>query len=148
MIVRPAVRGDTPVIAAFNAAMAEETEGLALDHRRLQNGVEAVFRDPVKGFYIVAESDSAVIGCLMITYEWSDWRNGWFWWIQSVYITPSERGKKIYSRMYLFVKELAAARDDVCGFRLYVENENLSAQRVYAAVGMTVSNYRMYEETK
>jgi GNAT superfamily N-acetyltransferase len=148
MIVRAAVEADAPAIAAFNAAMAAETEDLGLDRQKLEQGVEAVFCDPAKGFYVVAESDSGVIGCLMVTYEWSDWRNAWFWWIQSVYIVPAERGKKVYSRMYDFVKDLAGSKGGVCGFRLYVENSNVNAQKVYKAVGMTASHYQMYEETK
>ena len=82
----------------------------------------------------------------MVTFEWSDWRNGWFWWIQSVYILPDARGKKIYSSLYNFVKEAARKQSDVCGFRLYVEKENERAQAVYEKLGMEVSHYLMYEE--
>jgi ribosomal protein S18 acetylase RimI-like enzyme len=91
-------------------------------------------------------NDGKIAGCLMVTYEWSDWRNGWFWWIQSVYILPEARGQRIYSRLYDFVKARAAGDGNVCGFRLYVETGNSHAQRVYEKVGMNASHYLMYEE--
>jgi ribosomal protein S18 acetylase RimI-like enzyme len=94
----------------------------------------------------VAEADGQIVGGLMVTYEWSDWRDAWFWWIQSVYIRTEARGQRVYSRMYEFVKERAAAAGNVCGFRLYVETENTHAQRVYESVGMNSSHYLMYEE--
>lgn len=126
--------------------MALETEGKQLDARTLRGGVEAVFDDSKKGFYVVAEADGVIVGGLMVTYEWSDWRNGWFWWIQSVYITPGYRGKGIYRMLYDFVKKKAARENDVCGFRLYVEKENESARKVYEKLGMEASHYLMYEE--
>lgn len=132
----------------FNQAMALETEGKRLEPAVLAAGVRSVFDDPAKGFYVVAEDNGSIIGGLMVTYEWSDWRNAWFWWIQSVYIIPEYRGRSIYSRLYDHVKELAAARTDVCGYRLYVEKENTHAQRVYEKVGMEASHYQMYEESK
>lgn len=132
----------------FNQAMALETEGKRLEPAVLAAGVRSVFDDPAKGFYVVAEDNGSIIGGLMVTYEWSDWRNAWFWWIQSVYIIPEYRGRSIYSRLYDHVKELAAARTDICGYRLYVEKENTHAQRVYEKVGMEASHYQMYEESK
>ena len=146
MNIRIATETDTPDLVEFNRAMALETEGKHLDADVLSKGVAAVFRDAQKGFYVVAEDEGSVVGCLLITFEWSDWRNGWFWWIQSVYIRPVARGKRIYSRMYEFVKQRAAETDSVCGFRLYVETENAHAQRVYEKVGMHASHYLMYEE--
>jgi len=109
-------------------------------------GVTAVFGDPAKGFYVVAEENGEVAGGLMVTYEWSDWRNGWFWWIQSVYIRPEYRGRRLYSDLYSYVKEKAAEAGNVCGFRLYVERENEHARRVYEKLGMAESHYLMYEE--
>lgn len=145
--IRIAEKKDASALVEFNQAMAFETEGKHLETSILTNGVEAVFEDDRKGFYIVAENDEGVIiGGLMVTYEWSDWRNKWFWWIQSVYILPEGRGKKIYSRLYDFAKEKALERGDVCGFRLYVETENSHAQKVYEKVGMESSHYLMYEE--
>ena len=96
---------------------------------------------------MVAEENKQIIGGLMITFEWSDWRDAWFWWIQSVYIMPDFRGQGIYRLLYEFVKEFAAKSENVCGFRLYVEKENLSAQKVYEKLGMDQSHYLMYEES-
>lgn len=126
--------------------MALETEGKTLADDKISNGVSAVFSDDKKGFYVVCEDGDKIAGGLMVTYEWSDWRNAWFWWIQSVYIVPEYRGQKLYSRMYDFVKSRAAEAGNVCGFRLYVETENTNAQKVYDAVGMSRSHYVMYEE--
>jgi GNAT superfamily N-acetyltransferase len=145
--IRIANAADASALVEFNQAMAFETEGKRLETSRLQNGVEAVFGDEKKGFYVVAENaNGRIIGGLMITFEWSDWRNGWFWWIQSVYILPENRGQKIYRRLYQFVKEKALEQGNVCGFRLYVEHENSHAQKVYKSVGMKHSDYLMFEE--
>ncbi len=146
MNIRIAISADADSLVEFNKAMALETEGKELDEKVLRRGVDAVFGDEKKGFYVVAEEEAKIIGGLMVTYEWSDWRGCWFWWIQSVYILPEARGRQIYSRLYDFVKEKAAKEGNVCGFRLYVETENTHAQRVYEKVGMTASHYLMYEE--
>lgn len=147
MKIRLAEKKDALDLVEFNQAMALETEGKRLKTEVLQKGVEAVFDDEKKGFYVVAEDENGkIIGGLMITYEWSDWRNRWFWWIQSVYILPEARGKKIYNRLYNFVKDRADDEGDVCGFRLYVEKENTNAQKVYEKRGMEISHYLMYEE--
>lgn len=147
MNIRLAQQEDAAALVEFNQAMALETEGKTLDSQILRRGVEAVFKSEDKGFYVVAEEAEKIIGGLMVTFEWSDWRDGWFWWIQSVYILPEARGKKIYSRLYQFVKDKAGERGNVCGFRLYVEKENLRARRVYEKLGMESSHYLMYEET-
>lgn len=146
MYIRIATISDVESLAEFNMAMALETEKKCLDADILRRGVEAVFADERRGFYIVAEENGKIIGGLMITYEWSDWRNAWFWWIQSVYILPEARGQKLYTQLYDFVKSKAAEDENVCGFRLYVETENTRAQKVYEKVGMTASHYLMYEE--
>ena len=148
MNIRTAQKDDVVSLVEFNQAMALETEGKQLDARTLRGGVEAVFDDAKKGFYVVAEADGAIVGGLMVTYEWSDWRNSWFWWIQSVYILPPFRGKGVYRMLYDFVKAKAAMEKNVCGFRLYVERENEPAQRVYEKLGMEASHYLMYEEYK
>ena len=148
MEIRIAVACDAADLVKFNQAMALETEGKALSAEVLAPGVEAVFSDPTKGFYVVAEDNGSIVGGLLVTYEWSDWRNSWFWWIQSVYILPKARGKRLYSRLYYFVKEKAINRGDVCGFRLYVEKENIHAQAVYEKLGMNCSHYLMFEEEK
>lgn len=146
MSIRIASQTDADSLVAFNQAMALETEGKRLDEEKIASGVAAVFADANKGFYVVAEVENKIVGGLMVTFEWSDWRNAWFWWIQSVYILPEARGQKLYSRMYAFVKELAKDKGNVCGFRLYVEHDNVNAQKVYDAVGMQASHYIMYEE--
>jgi GNAT superfamily N-acetyltransferase len=148
MEIRKARKEDIDALIGFNEAMAFETEGKKLFTGTLRKGVEAVLADAQKGFYVVAEEDSRVIGGLMVTFEWSDWRNAWFWWIQSVYIVPEARGKRIYSQLYDFVKAEAATAGNICGYRLYVEKENAHAQRVYEKVGMEETYYLMYEEKK
>ena len=148
MTIRIAGKADIDALVDFNRAMALETEGKTLSAEILKPGVEAVFHDTNKGFYVVADTDGSIVGGLLVTFEWSDWRNKWFWWIQSVYITPEWRGKSLYRSMYDFVKSLAEDRGDVCGFRLYVEHDNENARHVYDAVGMHQSHYLMYEEEK
>jgi ribosomal protein S18 acetylase RimI-like enzyme len=146
MQIRTATPEDVDALVEFNQAMALETEGKTLDTDILRAGVSAVFGDEKKGFYVVVEQEGSVAAGLMVTTEWSDWRNGWFWWIQSVYVRPEYRGKGLYGRLYEFVKERAAAAGNVCGFRLYVEKENDRAQRVYEKLGMDKTYYLMYEE--
>ncbi len=145
MNIRMANSEDAAPLVEFNQAMALETEGRRLDPQTLKRGVEAVFQDEKKGFYVVAESSEKIVGGLMITFEWSDWRGKWFWWIQSVYILPELRGQGVYRKLYDFVKEKARAQSNVYGFRLYVEKENTGAQQVYEKLGMKTSNYLMYE---
>ena len=146
MNIRIAEKSDASALVEFNQAMALETEGKNLDAQILQSGVESVFHDEKKGFYAVAEAGGQIVGGLMITFEWSDWRDSWFWWIQSVYILPEYRGRGIYRLLYEFVKERAESQKDVCGFRLYVETDNERAQKVYEKLGMQSSHYLMYEE--
>ncbi|MBX3294481.1 MAG: GNAT family N-acetyltransferase [Acidobacteria bacterium] len=146
MKIRLAAAADAAAMTEFNQLMAMETEGKRLEPEVISAGVAAVFGDPAKGFYVVAEENGEVAGGLMVTYEWSDWRNGWFWWIQSVYIRPEYRGRRLYSDLYSYVKEKAAEAGNVCGFRLYVERENEHARRVYEKLGMAESHYLMYEE--
>ena len=143
--VREAVEGDVATIAAFNSAMAVETEGKELEQAVVLEGVAAIVRRRELGFYLVAEVGGAIAGQLMITTEWSDWRNGYFWWIQSVYVKPEFRRVGVYSRLYERVREMALAAGDVKGVRLYVAKENIGAQRVYERLGMGDSGYLMYE---
>jgi ribosomal protein S18 acetylase RimI-like enzyme len=146
ILIRPAKLSDAPAMVEFNQAMARETEGKYLDRETLTGGVEAVFHAADKGFYVIAEAEGKIVGGLMVTFEWSDWRNGWFWWIQSVYILPDFRGRSIYRELYEFVRTKAREAKNVCGFRLYVEKENANAQKVYEKLGMEQSHYLMYEE--
>ena len=146
MDIRIASKDDVAALVEFNQAMALETEHKSLDQDVLTAGVSAVFGDQAKGFYVVAEDSGSVAAGLMVTTEWSDWRNGWFWWIQSVYVRPEHRGLGLYGKMYEFVKAKAERAGNVCGFRLYVEKENERAQRVYEKVGMEQTYYLMFEE--
>ena len=146
MNIRLARREDAHYFVAFNQAMAFETEGKTLDQAVVNAAVIAVFDDPDKGFYVVAEDGDDIVGGLMVTYEWSDWRNAWWWWIQSVFVRREARGNRVYSQLNDFVKASAKAAGNVYGIRLYVETENVHAQRVYEKVGMEKSNYIMYHE--
>jgi ribosomal protein S18 acetylase RimI-like enzyme len=139
---------DADTIAAFNAAMALETEGKELIPEVIGAGVRRLIGMPTLGFYVVAENAGEVVACLMITNEWSDWRNGLFWWIQSVYVEKEFRRQGVYRRMYEHVRALAQGDASVCGFRLYVEKENESAQATYASLGMKHTDYLIYEELK
>jgi ribosomal protein S18 acetylase RimI-like enzyme len=148
--IRKALPADASVIAQFNIAMAQETEGKELLPQVIHAGVANLMANPERGFYIVCESDegpkSGLMGSLMVTTEWSDWRNGNFWWIQSVYVKPADRQKGVYTAMYEHLKYLAASDANVCGFRLYVEHENSKAQKTYRSLGMTETDYLIYEE--
>ena len=126
--------------------MAQETEGLALDDARTLAGVRAVLADEKRGFYLVAEREGAVVGQLMITTEWSDWRNAWFWWIQSVYVLPAHRRTGVFRALHDEVLRQVAARDDVCGVRLYVEKDNTRAQQTYQDLGMAQTDYLLFEQ--
>ncbi|HEX6832622.1 MAG TPA: GNAT family N-acetyltransferase [Rudaea sp.] len=143
--LRPATRDDIEILVRFNAAMALETEHKTLRPEVLRPGVTAVFDEPRRGFYLVAERGEEVIGCLMITYEWSDWRNGDWWWFQSVYVAPAHRRGGVFGALYREVERRARATAGVIGLRLYVERDNAAAQRTYAALGMTETAYRLYE---
>ena len=143
---RLAVAGDAATLAGFNRAMALETEDKILADANLVAAVETVLRDSGHGFYAVADTGHELAGALLVTYEWSDWRNGRFWWIQSVYVRPEYRRQGIYRTLHEFVRDRARADGGVVGLRLYVERENVGAQRTYAALGMSETVYRMYEE--
>jgi ribosomal protein S18 acetylase RimI-like enzyme len=145
---RRGVEADADTIAAFNAAMALETEGKELIPEVIGAGVRRLIGMPTLGFYVVAEHAGEVIGCLMITNEWSDWRNGLFWWIQSVYVKKQFRRQGVYRRMYEHVRSLAQSDTSVCGFRLYVEKENEAAHATYSSLGMKETDYLLYEELK
>ena len=136
---------DVAAIAQFNIAMAAETEDLALDPQTVHAGVAAVVSDDRRGFYLVARSDGQAVGSLMITYEWSDWRNGNLWWIQSVYVVPSARKQGIFRLLYNSVISLAKQSGDAAGVRLYVEKDNRGAQEVYRKLGMSETAYRVFE---
>lgn len=143
--IREARAADVEIIASNNAAMAVETEGKTLDPDVIGPGVARLLDEPGRGRYWVAEARGQVVGQLMITHEWSDWRNGDVWWIQSVYVHPDWRRKGVFSALYQRVQTLAEAEPDVIGIRLYVEENNTRAQRTYHALGMSRPNYVVME---
>ncbi len=144
--IRAAEANDADTLAEFNIAMAWETEHKRLDPAAVARGVRAVLADPSHGFYIVAVVAGKMAGSLLITYEWSDWRCGQFWWIQSVYVRPERRRLGVFKDLYGFAREQATQRPDVCGLRLYVEQANHIAQETYTRTGLEKTPYHVYEE--
>lgn len=142
--VRKAVESDAPSIIDFQLKMARETEELELDPETVNRGVYAVFQDPSRGQYYVADSSGKIIASLLITYEWSDWRNCYVWWFQSVFVMPECRRQGIFRKMYDHIKQLAEELD-IAGLRLYVETMNLRAQQTYESLGMSSEHYAFYE---
>ena len=145
ILVRQASTPDRDRIGLFNQAMARETEGRELDRRTVTRGVEAVLGDPALGRYFVAEKGEAIVGQVMVTTEWSDWRTGPVWWIQSVYVSKQHRRQGIYRRLHEHVRS-TARREKVIGLRLYVERDNGPAQATYRSLGMDSSQYLLFEE--
>ena len=145
---RDAQRTDVRDIVDFQIAMARETEDFALDRDTCTSGVQAVFEDPSRGRYFVAESDGRVVASLLITYEWSDWRNGNVWWIQSVYVRPEARQQRIYGGLYQHEQKIVSADESIKGIRLYVDKRNARAQEVYRRCGMNGEHYLVYEWMK
>lgn len=146
IISKYANKDDISTIVNFNSAMAMETESKQLDSVTVRKEVEAALKNRELGFYLIAESDGVPIGQLMVTKEWSDWRNREFWWIQSVYIHTDYRKNNIYRKLYSEVIKSAKESGKVCGIRLYVDKNNTKAQKVYSKLGMTESNYLLFEE--
>lgn len=144
LTLRAALPTDLDRLVAWNAAMAWETEHKTLDPATLTRGVQGVFEQPQRGFYRVAERDGEAVGSLLVTREWSDWRCGDFWWIQSVYVVPEARRAGVFRALYADVQQRAAAAGAV-GLRLYVETENRHAQATYEGLGMHRCHYFMYE---
>ena len=148
MIIRKAEIKDLDRIVEFNYNLAFETEDKALDKNILNKGVKALLEDKSKGVYHVCEVNGEVVGQIMYTYEWSDWRNGLFIWVQSVYVDKEYRGQGVFKRLYNHIKEMCDRDENICGIRLYVEFENQSAQKTYEYLGMERCNYYMYEYEK
>ena len=146
IMVRHACLTDLDRLVRFSAAMAEETENRKLDLKRLRQGIAAVLTSTESGEYLVAEMRAAVIAQLLITYEWSDWRNGTFWWIQSVYVEPAMRRRGVFRAMHEYVLVETQRRPDVCGIRLYVEKDNAGAREAYRRLGMRATAYEIYEQ--
>lgn len=148
--IRVARASDRVKIVDFQMKMALETEGEALDEALVTKGVKAAIADPALGTYFVAEVDGVkgIVGVLMVTDEWSDWRNGWVWWIQSLYVMPEYREKGVFTALYEHVNTIIQSTTDVKGLRLYVDKRNTRAQKVYEAIGMNGSHYTTYELMK
>lgn len=146
--IRPAIPGDAEAIVDFQIRMAHETEELELEPEVVTRGVRAVLDDSTKGRYWVADSGGHLVGSLLTTYEWSDWRNGTVLWVQSVYVVPALRGRGIYRRLYEHLRDQVLASPDLRGIRLYVDRRNLAAQRVYERLGMSREHYEMFEWMK
>jgi len=143
--IRLAAAEDKDVISGFQIRMALETEGLKLEEKRVLLGVLAILHDPLKGKYLVATENSKIIASLLLTGEWSDWRNKWFLWIQSVYVIPDKRGRGVFRQMYEHVKTMVKNDEDVAGLKLYVDSENKSAIATYKAIGMDGDHYKLFE---
>ncbi len=146
ILVKPASTDNVAALVEFNRAMARESEDKGLDEEVLARGVRNLLSRPDEGFYLVAEYSGTLAGSLMVTYEWSDWRDGRFWWIQSVYVRPEFRRKGVYRALHERVRTLAKNTNDACGIRLYVERENTGAMATYQNLGMSETHYRLYEE--
>jgi len=144
--IRSAIYDDRDDLVRFQIAMAQESEDKGLDAQRLAKGIQHLLNHPAEGLYLVAEVDASNVGALMVTYEWSDWRDGRFWWIQSVYVDAEFRRRGVYSALHHYVRSAAKADPEACGIRLYVERQNHIAQATYLALGMSETHYRLYEE--
>ena len=145
-LIRRGDMDDLDDLVRFQVAMAAESEDKGLNTDTLRSGITHLISRPLEGFYLVAESQGKAAGSLMVTFEWSDWRNGRFWWIQSVYVDPAYRRRGIYSALHQHVRDAAIAHPESCGLRLYVEKENAGAQATYLALDMTETHYRLFEE--
>lgn len=148
MIVREATPQDIPFLMDFQLKMALETENITLEISSLTQGIQKLFKDPTKGKYYVAVEGNEPVGCLMTTFEWSDWRNGTVLWIQSVYVEKAFRGKSVYKTMYSFIRKMVEEDPDLRGIRLYVDKTNQSAQKVYENLQMNGDHYTVYEWMK
>ena len=146
--ITPANEQDLSYMVNFQLKMALETEELKLEKSVLEAGVASALKDSSKALYFIARKGDKPVGMLMITTEWSDWRNGWVWWIQSVFVVPEMRKEGVFGALYSYIKELVMQKSDVMGIRLYVDKRNIKAQRVYEAVGMTGEHYSTFEWMK
>ena len=144
--VRKALAAEASRIADYNRKMALETEGLALGESTVMAGVVALIGHPERGFYLVAEADGAMVGCIKVSYEWSAWRNKMFWWFGSCYVRPEFRGRGVYAAFYAHLEELAAAQGDVCGFRLYAHKDNVHTHDVFRGLGMVEKAFCVFED--
>lgn len=145
---RRATPADIPVLIDFQQRLAQETENIALDAAVLQQGLQNLMADPAKGFYVVAELDGAIAGCHMVTYEWSEWRNGTVWWLHSLYVPAAYRNRGVFRAMFQALTKTVEADPSLRGLRLYVDKTNDRAMRVYDAMDMNGEHYTVYEKMK
>ncbi len=145
MLIREALPIDWPIILKFNKALAEESEEKKLDEGTLTQGIQRALSDKSHVTYILAEIDDEVVGQLMVTREWSDWRNGWFWWLQSVYVLPDFRRQGVFKQLFEHIKYQANHSLDVVGLRLYVHADNVNAQKTYSHLGLHGTDYQVME---
>ncbi len=146
LAIRRATSGDLDVVVDFNRRLAEESEGKILDPAVLKAGVAQALADPNKALYFLAEDAGRVVGQTMITTEWSDWRNGWFWWIQSVYVRPEARRRGVFRALFEHISKAARQDSSVIGLRLYVDHQNNAAQDTYRSMGMIEAGYFVLEK--
>ncbi len=142
-VIRRATPDDLEVVVRYNAALATESEGKTLDDAILRRGISAVLNDVHKGFYTLVEDDTEVVGQTLVTYEWSDWRNGWYWWIQSVYVRADARRTGVFRSLYDHLHAAAMLDPTVIGLRLYVEHDNERALKTYSSLGMELEPYKL-----
>ncbi len=146
IIIQPAGEADFRTVVAFNQAMAKESEDKTLDESVIAAGVHAALRDETGCKYFIARIGGEIAGQTMLTFEWSDWRNGFFWWIQSVYVDPRFRRRGVFRAIHRHIRDMATSRSDVCGLRLYVDRSNAGAIEAYGKLGMTMTDYLLFEE--
>ena len=146
IVIRQAGPADAAVVVDFHRRLAQESEGKDLDRTLLESGVRAALADPQKGRYFLAERDGQIVGQVGISYEWSDWRNGWFWWIQSVYVVPAARRQGVFRALFRHVEKAAHADAGVIGIRLYVERDNRPAHATYQGLGLAWTSYAVMEK--
>jgi hypothetical protein len=146
--IREASVNDIGILADFQLKLASESEGIVLDKNIVMDGLTALINDRSKGVYYLALDEGTPIGCHLITYEWSDWRNGMVWWLQSVYVVETYRNKKVFNTMFANIQRMINADPTILGLRLYVDKTNTIAQKVYSRLGMNGDHYTVYELMK
>jgi ribosomal protein S18 acetylase RimI-like enzyme len=146
--IRKGKLSDSENIVELQLRMAQETEGLQLDRNVVSKGVRGVFQEPARGAYWIAEEKGKVLGVLLVTPEWSDWRNATVLWIHSLYVIPEARGQEVFKKLYLNLEKQVQQSPELAGIRLYVDKQNKSAQKVYEKLGMNKHHYELYEWLK
>ena len=146
--IRPSKREDIGKLVEFQLRLADETENVRLNEETVSAGMHALFDEPSRGTYYVAVSHAEIVGCFLITYEWSDWRNGMVWWLQSVYVAKNHRRQGVFKIMYDHLRQIISSDPGIIGLRLYVDKTNTRAQNVYASMGMNGDHYTVFEWMK